>query len=164
VGSALLTAAACGGAEGSAILPGDYFTDLARISQNAHIQERGLARELTRRLERQGGGERLNTVVVYVEQSARLYEDVVDALDALEPADGMEGAHQGYLDAWAAQLELVLQVRDAGFQAAPRYLEALEAAVFEDAASTTRARCQDAQEAAAGLGRELDLACDGRPA
>jgi hypothetical protein len=164
LGVVLVTAVSCGGAEGSAIVPGDYFTDIASVSQNAHIQERGLARDLRRRLDQEVGAQRLDAVVVYVEQSAQLYADVVGALEALEPADGLEGAHEGYVEAWNAQLELIVQVRDAGFKAISGYFEALEASAFEDAAATTRARCEDLQQAAADLGRELDLACDGRPA
>lgn len=160
----LIVAAGCGGEGASALGPGDYVTQLARISENAHIQQRGLARDLRVRLERATPGqEKLNVVVVYVGQSARLYQDVVDALTDLEPTEGFEGVHEAYLSTWQGQLELTLKVRDAGFHTATGYLEALETAAFKDASEETRSRCEDLQAALVALGREVDLGCGGRP-
>ena len=155
---AMLLAAACGsddaGDQGK-----DYPTQLALISQNAHIQERGLARELRTRLERGPIGERLDVVEVYVGQSARLYQDVVDALDDLRPIDGVQDAHAAYVEAWTGQLELITKVRDAGFRGSAEYLEALENKAFDSTADDTRASCEDLQQALASAGRQVDLAC-----
>ena len=156
-------AAACGGGEdASALDPGDYFTQVERISQNAHTQERGLARDLRVRMERAiPGAERLGVVEVYLGQSARLYQDVVDALADLQPEDGLEGLHDAYVGAWQAKLDLILSVRDAGFPAAIPYLRQLELPAFDDADAATRARCEDLQRALTAAGREVDLACGG---
>jgi hypothetical protein len=158
----LLIAAACGGEDASALSPGDYYTQLARVSQNAHIQERGLKRDLGARLERAIPSTRLNVVEVYVGQGARLYQDVVDALTELQPSDGLEGPHDAYVAAWQAQLDLVVKVRDAGYDSLDLYLEALEGVAFTEARDVTKARCQDLQTAVAAAGREVDLGCERR--
>jgi hypothetical protein len=158
----VVLAASCGGGDASALGAGDYFTQLARISENAHIQQRGLARDLRVRLERAEPGTELDVVEVYVGQSARLSQDVVDALTDLQPADGLQDVHAAYLGAWQSELDLLVKVRDAGFRHLGGYLEALEAQPFEEARDQIQARCEDLQTAAAAAGRELDLACEGR--
>jgi hypothetical protein len=160
----LVLAAACGGEDASALSPGDYFTQLARVSQNAHIQERGLKRDLGARLERAIPSTRLNVVEVYVGQSARLYQDVVDALSELQPDAALQGRHDAYVAAWQAQLDLVVKVRDAGYEDIDLYLEALEGVAFAEARDVTKARCQDMQSAVAAAGREVDLGCERRAA
>ncbi len=78
---ALVLLSGCGGDVGAGPGRGDYFTQLARVSENGHIQERGLQRDLRLRLEREDRREdRLDALLVFVDQSARLYRDVVDAL------------------------------------------------------------------------------------
>jgi hypothetical protein len=158
----LVLAAACGGEDASALSPGDYFTQLARVSQNAHIQERGLNRDLGARLERAIPSTRLNVVEVYVGQSARLYQDVVDALSELQPSDGLQSPHDAYVAAWQAQLDLVVKVRDAGYDSLDLYLVAFDGPAFTEARDATKARCQDLQTAVAAAGREVDLACERR--
>jgi hypothetical protein len=158
----LVLAAACGGEDASASSAGDYFTQLARISQNAHVQERGLARDLRVRLVRATFSSRLDVVEVYVGQSARLYQDVVDALSALPPEAGLQGPHDAYTAAWQAQLDLLIKVRDAGFGGVDAYLEALETPAFTEARDETTARCEDLQTAVAAAGSDVDLACEGR--
>jgi hypothetical protein len=159
----LVLAAACGGDGGSGPGRGDYFTQLERVSETAHIQEHGLRRDLTARLKQaRGGDDRLNAVVVFVDQSARLYRDVVDALRDLDPPQEAEAAHQGYLDAWQGQLDLVVAVRDAGFPGPLPYLEALKAPAFDDAATETRSRCQALQSVVAARDPDADLRCGGR--
>jgi hypothetical protein len=161
----LLLAAACGGDAGSGPGRGDYFTQLERVSETAHIQEHGLRRDLKTRLEEANRiDDRLDAVVVFVDQSARLYQDVVDALRDLDPPQEVARAHRGYLDAWQGQLNLVVAVRDAGFPGPLPYLEALEAPAFEDAATETRSRCEALQSAVAARDRDVDLMCDGRRA
>jgi hypothetical protein len=163
--AAVLLAAACGGDGGSAPGRGDYFAQLERVSQNAHIQDRGLRRDLRVRIGKASGGEdRLTALVVFSDQSARLYEDVVDALRALEPEEEVGAAHQAYVAAWQSRLELVVKVRDAGFASPGGYLEALEGSAFTDATAEIRRRCEELEEAAAAIDEEVDLACRGRPA
>jgi len=156
----LVLAAACGGEDASALSPGDYFTQLARVSENAHIQERGLKRDLGVRLERATPSTRLDVVEVYMGQSARLYQDVVDALSELQPVDGLQGPHDAYVAAWQAQLDLVIKVRDAGYEGVDLYLEALEGVASTEAKDATKARCEDLQTAVAAAGSEADLACE----
>ena len=141
---------------------GDYFIQLARISQNARIQERGLRRDREVRLERALPSARLGVVEVYIGQSARLYQDVVDALSALQPEDGLEGLHDAYVAAWQAQLDLFIKVRDAGFDSVTGYLEQLETPAFTEASDATKARCRELQTAVAAAGSEVDLACERR--
>jgi hypothetical protein len=159
----LLLLAACGGDGGSGPGRGDYPTQLQRVSETAHIQEHGLRRDLKARLEQASRiDDRLTAVTVFVGQSARLYQDVVDALEDLDPPDEIEAAHQGYLDAWQGQLDLVVAVRDAGFPGPIPYLEALNAPAFGDAGAETRSRCEALEAAVAARGSDVDLMCDGR--
>ncbi|MGH7540859.1 MAG: hypothetical protein ACRELC_07670 [Gemmatimonadota bacterium] len=158
----LAAATACDGDAGAGPGPEDYFTQLARVSENATIQERGLRRDLRVRLENAGGGEdRMDALLVYVDQSARLYEDVVDALAALEPGDEVRTAHEAYVDAWRSQRQLIVAVRDAG-DSASEILDALEKPVFADAAAERRAACEDLQAAVSAVGANADLACGAR--
>lgn len=160
-----LLATACGGDGGSGPGPGDYFTQLERVSETAHIQEHGLRRDLKARLEEANrSDDRLIAVEVYVDQSARLYQDVVDALRDLDPPADIAQAHQGYLDAWQGQLNLVVAVRDAGFPGPIPYLDALNAPAFEDAGAETRSRCEALQSAVAAGGADVELRCGGREA
>jgi hypothetical protein len=156
-----LVLAACGGGDASALDPGDYFPQLARISENAHIQERGLKRELGARLERAAPPERLGVVEVYIGQSVRLYQDVVDALADLTPDDGLEGPHDAYVGAWQAQLDLAVKLRDAVFHGAEDYLAAIETA-FKVAREETKTRCGALQTAVAAAGSDVDLGCERR--
>jgi hypothetical protein len=158
----LLLAAACGGEEASALNPGDYFTQLARISENAHIQERGLERDRRARLEGAGTSAELHVVEIYVGQRAALYQDVVDALSDLQPDDSVQGPHDAYEAAWQAQLDLLVKVRDAGYDGVTEYLEALETPAFSEAAEARESSCLDLQAAAEHAGRQVDLACTGR--
>jgi len=161
----LLAVSACGGDAGSGPGRGDYFTQLQRVSENAHIQERGLRRDLRVRLERADGpAERRTGLDVFVGQSARLYRDVVDALRALEPPESVSARHDAYMEAWQGQLDLIIKVRDAGFVGWLAIRDALEASVFDDATAETRTRCEELQSTVAASGEEVDLACDGRPA
>jgi len=161
----LLLAAACGGDADAGPAPGDYFQQLQRVSETAHIQERGLGRDLQSRLrEAPAGEERMTVVTVYVDQSARLYEDVVDALRQLDPPQELAGAQRAYLEAWKSQLHLMRQVRDAGFPGPGPTLKALGGPAFHDAAGETEARCEDLQAAVVANGSDVDLVCDGRPA
>jgi hypothetical protein len=105
----------------------------------------------------------MEVLTVYVDQSARLYQDVVDALGQLDPPDELAGPQQAYLDAWRSQLAVAVGVRDAGFTGATEILEALQPA-FDNAAAETKARCDDLQTAVAANGSDVDLACDGRAA
>jgi hypothetical protein len=141
----------------------DYFTQLERISENAQIQERGLDRGLRKGLERSTPGqERLDVVVIFVQQSTALYEDVVSALRDLQPVDGLRGAHVAYTTAWEDRLALMRKIRDAGFRGAREYLRALDAPAFDRARRATRARCEELRSAASTAGRPVDLTCDGR--
>jgi hypothetical protein len=160
----LLLATACGGNADAGPATGDYFAQLQRVSETAHVQERGLGRDLRVRLDETPPGEdRLVVVTVFLDQSARLYQDVVDALESLDPPEELAAAQQAYLEAWREQLELTAKLRDAGFATAGRILGQLEAPAFSDAAEETRATCDDLQAAVAGAGSDVDLVCDGIP-
>ena len=160
----LVAAAACGGNADAGPAPGDYFAQLQRVSETAHIQERGLRRDLRVRLEEATPGEdRKAVVTVFVDQSARLYQDVLDALETMKPPSELVAAQQGFIDAWRAQLDLTVKVRDAASPSADRILEQLESPVFRDAAAHTRAACDELQAAVAAAGSDVDLVCDGRP-
>jgi hypothetical protein len=160
-----LLAAACGGDADAGPAPGDYFQQLQRVSETAHIQERGLRRDLQSRLgEAPAGQERMAVVTVFVDQSTRLYEDVVDALRQLHPPQELAAAQRAYLETWRNQLHLMRQVRDAGLPSPVQILKQLELPAFRDAAAETTARCEDLQTAVAANGSQVDLVCDGRPA
>jgi hypothetical protein len=160
----LLVAAACGGNADAGPSAGDYFTKLERTSQTAHIQERGLRRDLRIRLEHVPPGEdRMGVLTVYVDQSARLYQDVVDALRQLDPPQELAAAQQAYLQAWKGQLDLFVVIRDAGFSDPAKILKELGRPVFRDAAKETKTRCEDLQAAVDAAGSHVDLACGGRP-
>ena len=158
-----LVATACGGNADAGPAPGDYFSQLQRVSETAHIQERGLGRDLRVRLEETPPGEeRFSVVTVFLDQSARLYQDVVDALGTLDPPEELAAPQQAYLDAWRAQLDLFVKLRDAGFASADRLLRQLDAPVFRETAAETDASCDDLQAAVAAAGSAADLVCDGR--
>jgi hypothetical protein len=160
----LVVAAACGGDADAGPAPGDYFAQLQRVSETAHIQERGLRRDLRIRIEKASPGEdRLTALTVYVDQGVRLYRDVVDALGDLDPPEELAAPQRAYLEAWRSQLELFTAVRDAGFSRAHRILQQLELPAFRDAGAETKARCEDLQAAVAAAGSDVDLVCDGRP-
>ena len=164
VGLLLLLAVACGGDADAGPAPGDYFAQLQRVSETARIQERGLRHELRLRLEEpEPGADRMTVLTVHVDQRARLYQDVVDALGDLDPPDELAAAQQAFVEAWRSQLELIVAVRDAGFRGPDAILGALEAPAFRDAAAETKARCEDLQAAVAAAGSDVDLVCDGRP-
>ena len=159
----LLLAAACGGNADAGPAPGDYFEQLQRVSETAHIQERGLRRDLRVRLEEATPGEdRRAVVAVFLDQSARLDQDILDALRALDPPAELTAAQQAFFDAWKSSLDLIVKVRDASFPTADEVLERLEATVFRNAAKEIRARCNDLQAAVAAAGSDVDLVCDGR--
>jgi hypothetical protein len=159
----LILGAACGGDDASALDPGDYFTQLATITENARIQERGLARDLAARVEAAGGEPPLQVVEVHVGQLVRLYEDVTDALVALEPDETMQLVHDAYVAAWQDQLDLLLKVRDAAFESGTAYLDSITN-LLTDTRAETRARCEDLQAAIATAGSEVELTCEGRAA
>lgn len=160
----LVVAAACGGNADAGPNAGDYFTKLERTSQTAHIQERGLRRDLRLRLEDIPPGEdRMSILTVYVDQSARLYQDVVDALRQLDPPQELTAAQQAYLQAWKDQLDLFVVVRDAGSADPAKILKELGRPVFRDAATETRTRCEDLQAAVEANSSPVDLDCGGRP-
>lgn len=159
----VLVATACGGNADAGPAPGDYFSQLQRVSETAHIQERGLGRDLRVRLEETPPGEeRFSVVTVFLDQSARLYQDVVDALGTLDPPEELAAPQQAYLDAWRAQLDLFVKLRDAGFGSADRILGQLDEPVFHDTAAETDASCDDLQAAVAAAGSAVDLVCDSR--
>jgi hypothetical protein len=159
----VLFVGACGSDEDAGPAVGDYFAQLQRVSETGQIQQRGLQRDLRIRLEEAAPGEdRMDVLMVYVDQSARLYQDVVDALGDLEPPAELVGTQQAYLEAWRGQLDLAVSLRDAGFAGPVPILEALQPA-FGNAAAETRARCDDLQAAVAASGSDVDLVCDGRP-
>ena len=160
----LVLATACGGDADAGPAPGDYFAQLERVIETAHIQERGLRRDLRLRLEDPPPGETRKTVLkVYVDQRARLYQDVLDALGDMDPPDEVAAAQQAFLEAWRSQLDLIATVRDAGFPSSEEITKALEASAFRDAAAETEARCEDLQAAVAAAGSDVDLVCDGGP-
>jgi hypothetical protein len=160
----VLLVGACGSDGDAGPALGDYFTQLQRVSETAQIQHRGLQRDLRVRLEEAPAGEdRMTVLTVYVDQSARLYRDVVDALRELEPPEELADPQQAYLEAWRDQLDLAVSLRDAGFTGSAAILEALQPA-FGNAAAETRAKCDDLQAAVAASGSDVDLVCDGRPA
>jgi hypothetical protein len=161
----LLIAAGCGGDADAGPAPGDYFQQLQRVSETAHIQERGLRRDLRSRLEEaEPGAERMAVLTVFIDQSARLYQDVVDALRRLDPPQELAAPQQAYLEAWQGRLNLVIAVRDAGFPGPAQILKQLELPAFSQTAAETRARCEDLQAAVEASGSVVDLVCDGRPA
>lgn len=164
IGVLLVLAAACGGDADAGPAPGDYFAQLQRVSETAHIQDRGLRRDLRLRLEEAAPGEeRMAVLTVYVDQRARLNQDVVDALGQLDPPEELAAAQQSFLEAWQSQFDLIVKVRDAGYPSPEAILDALEADVFDDAAAERKARCDDLQAAVAARGSGVDLVCDGRP-
>ena len=160
----LVVAAACGGNADAGPNAGDYFTKLERTSQTAHIQERGLRRDLRIRLEDVPPGEdRMSVVTVYVDQSARLYQDVVDALRQLNPPQDLGAAQRAYLEAWQGQLDVFVALRDAGFSDPAKIMTELGRPAFSDAAKETKTRCEDLQAAVDATGSHVDLACGGSP-
>ena len=160
----LVVGVACSGNADAGPNAGDYFTKLERTSQTAHIQERGLRRDFRTRLENVPAGEdRMSVVTVFVDQSARLYQDVVDALRQLDPPQDLDAAQQAYLEGWQGQLDLFVAVRDAGFSNSGKILTELGRPAFRDAAKETKARCADLQTAVDTSGSHVDLACGDRP-
>jgi hypothetical protein len=160
---ALVVAPACGGGDDATTAAGDYATQLERVSVNAHIQERGLSREFSKRLKNaRGPAERHDAVLVFADQSARLYQDVVDALKQLEPPDAAAAAQARYEAAWQAQLDLIVKLRDAGF-GTHDFLDSMDSKAFRDAAATIRSRCEQLQQAVRSEANGIDLACDGKP-
>ena len=159
----LVVAAGCGGNGGGGSAPGDYFAQLQRVSETAHIQERGLGRDLRVRLKQVAWADRMDVVTVFLDQSARLYQDVVDALRQLDPPPELVAPQRAYLEAWQSQLELVTAVRDAGFPSSARTLKELGRPAFRDAGNETKGRCEDLQAAVEANGARIDLVCDGRP-
>ena len=158
----LTVSVACGGG-GHGVSGEDYVTQIQRVSVNAHIQERGLAKELQRRLKHAGSqARRLEALKVYADQSARLYQDIVDALKELQPPDEVATAQERYEGAWQGQLDLVVGLRDAGF-GVHDLLDNLDGKAFESAAAETKTRCEQLQEAVSADGAGVDLACDGSP-
>ena len=160
----LVGAAACGGNADAGRSADDYFTKLERTSQTAHIQERGLRRDLRTRLEHLPPGEdRMSVVTVFVDQSARLYQDVVDALGQLDPPQDLGSAQEAYLEAWQGQLDVFVALREAGFSSPWKILQELERPAFSDAAKETKTRCEDLQSAVDAAGSHVDLACGDPP-
>ncbi len=161
----LVMAAACGGDADAGPAAGDYFTQLQRVSETAHIQERGLSRDLGSRLDEAPAGEdRMAVLTVYVDQSVRLYQDVVDALGQLGPPQELAAAQRSYLEAWQGQLDAMRNVREAGFRTPAQILKQFDLPLFRDAEAETKARCEELQAAVAATGSDVDLVCDGRPA
>lgn len=160
----LLALAGCGGDADAGPAPGDYFAQLQRVSETAHIQERGLRRDLRVRLEEAASvADRMEVLTVFVDQSARLYQDVLDALGRLDPPSELVPEQQAFMDAWRGQLDVIVKVRDAGFTTADEILGLLDEPVFRDAAAETRAACDELQAAVGAAGSDVDLVCDGRP-
>ena len=93
----------------------------------------------------------MDAVTVFLDQSARLYQDVVDALRQLNPPPELAGAQQAYLEAWQGQLDLVVKVRDAGFPSSAQVLKELDRPAFRDAAKETK---RPMRGPAGGGGRE----------
>jgi hypothetical protein len=160
----LVVAAACGGNADAGPSADDYFTKLERTSETAYVQERGLSHDLSVRLDEAAlGADRMDVVTVFLDQSARLYQDVVDALRQLDPPPELAAAQQAYLEAWQGQLNLFVKVRDAGFPSSVLVLKELGRPAFRDAAKETKVRCEDLQAAVEAGGSRVDLVCDGRP-
>ena len=135
----IVLAAACGGNADAGPGADDYFAKLERTSETAHIQEHGLGRDLRVRLEEAAlGADRKDAVTVFLDQSARLYQDIVDALRQLNPPPDLAAAQQAYLEAWQGQLDLIVKVRDAGFPS--------PAQVLKRARSTRLPRCGEGDE------------------
>lgn len=158
----LVLAIACGG-DGNGVAGEDYVTQIQRVSVNAHIQERGLAKELQRRLKHAGSqAEKLEALKVFADQSARLYQDIVDALKGLDPPVDTASAQDRYEAAWLDQLDLIVKLRDAGFGVRD-FVDNLESQAFRHATATTRSRCMRLQQAVSADAAGIDLACDGKP-
>jgi len=155
-------AVACGSDPETTPAADDYFSQLARITGNAAIQERGLKRDLRIRLEEAKLPEdREDVVSVFVDQSARLYRDVVDALGSLEPPTDLLAPQAAYADARRAQLDNMVKVRDE-IQGVGNILDAIETPLFRDAAAEVQERCDELQSAVQALDADVDLRCDGR--
>ena len=158
-------AVACGGGEDQGPTAGDYYTQLQRVSETAQIQERGLQSSMHTRLEESELPEdRLDVLLVYVDQSAALYQDVVDAMRELDPPGQLADAQKAYQAAWQTQVNLFANVRDGGFSDAGGLSDALASPAFDDAEAETTARCDELQAAVQRTGSSVDLVCDGRPA
>jgi hypothetical protein len=160
----LLIAAACGGDADAGPATGDYFAQLQRVSETAHIQERGLRRDLANRLDAATGEDRMDVLTVHVDQSVRLFQDVVDALGQLDPPQELAAAQRSYLEAWQGQLDAMRNVREAGFNSPAQILKQFDLPLFRDAEAETKARCEELQASVAATGSGVDLVCDGRPA
>jgi hypothetical protein len=160
VGAVLLVlASACAGDVDAGPARGDYFDQLARVADTARIQERGLRRDLRVRLEDAAGGlERIEALRVFVDQSARLRQDVVDALQTMEPPEEVATAHGAYIEAWRAELDLYAAVREAGYTA-QEILETLEDPAFRAATADRRSACESLASAVTQLGENVDLSC-----
>jgi hypothetical protein len=160
----LVVAAGCGGNADGGSARGDYLTQLQRVSETAHIQERGVRRDLRIRLEEpQPGEDPMSVLTVFLDQSARLYQDVVDALGQLEPPDPeLAAAQRAYREAWRSQLDLIVAVRDAGLRGPDAIIDALGKPALRRASAETKARCEDLQAAVEASGSNVDLVCDGR--
>jgi hypothetical protein len=100
-------------------------------------------------------------VEVHVGQLARLYQDVIDALEDLQPEEPLQRPHDAYVAAWQEQLDLLVKVRDAAFESAIAYLDSVERLLAETRAETT-ARCQDLRTAFTAVGSDVQLSCQGR--
>ena len=158
----LILAVACGDG-GNGVAGEDYVTQIQRVSVNAHIQEDGLAKDLQRRLKHAGSqAERLEALKVFADQSARLYQDVIDALKGLDPPDDAATAQNGYEAAWQDQLDLILGLRDGRF-GVHDFLDNLDGKGFHSAAKVTRTKCEQLQQAVTADATGVDLACDGTP-
>lgn len=161
----VVTAAVSCGGEEEGPTAGDYYTQLQRVSETAQIQERGLQNSMRTRLEEaELPDDRLDVLLVYVDQSAALYQDVVDAIRELDAPDELAAAQDAYQDAWQNQVNLFANVRDGGFSNAGGLSDALASSAFDDAEAETTARCDDLQAAVQRTGSSVDLVCDGRPA
>jgi hypothetical protein len=157
-------AVACGGDDDPGPTAGDYFTQLQRVSETAHIQERGLQRDLRSRLnDAEVAEDRLDVLLVYVDQSADLAQDVVDAIRRLDPPAELASAQDAYQEAWQTRVNLFANVRDGGFSSVGGLSDALASPAFRDADAETQARCDELQAAVQRTGSGVDLVCDGRP-
>jgi hypothetical protein len=158
----LLIAAACGGDADAGPARGDYFTQLQRVSETAHIQDRGLRRDLVRRLKEAAAEDRMTVLTVFVDQSVRLYQDVVDALRQLDAPPELAEEQRAYREAWQGQLVVMRAVREAGFRSSAQILKQFGLPAFKDAAATTRTRCEALEDAVRSSEPDVDLVCDGR--